>query len=168
METLQMTTTTTTDRMAKLAAAKARLLSESKAKPSNGKSTNKSDKPNKKAKNAEPPAKTKPSSKPTNGKKVKPEKEEKTKKNGKPGIIAHILKMLTEASEKEPVTKAAIFDSLCKTFDNPPESMKSTINHQVPTYLTYAGHDIRKNSNGYWGFHKDQPETKKPAKKSKK
>ncbi len=86
------------------------------------------------------------------------EKDAKTHGTGlptseqRPGIIETILRELCAATEKKPTTKQHIFDVLRKTFPERKESsMMSTINHQVPSYLRYAGHKIEKNEKGYWG-----------------
>lgn len=81
------------------------------------------------------------------------------------GVIATIAECLTSASERKPVTKAEVLDVLVKKFpDRPAASLKSTINHQIPSYLRKAGFDVQKSDKGYWA----EGEKEKPAKKAAK
>lgn len=81
---------------------------------------------------------------------AKPEEQKK-----QPGIIDTILECLTKASKDKPITKKAIFDVLKAKFpDRSETSMMSTVNHQVPTYLTYAGHKVVRVEGGYYAVAK--------------
>lgn len=91
---------------------------------------------------------------------TEPEKEEKpTKKGkkpekagepGKPGIIATIAEMI-EKSGKKGVTKAEILAELMERFPNRPEqSMKNTINVQVPARIQKEKFPLKKLEGGYY------------------
>lgn len=85
----------------------------------------------------------------------KDKSEKKEKKNGNtrkgPGVIAYILELLKKASKKNPISKADILSALTEKFpERKEDSMKSTINHQVPSMLRGAGHNIQKNEHGYF------------------
>jgi hypothetical protein len=107
----------------------------------------------------------KPGKKP--GKKPSKDKPAPTKRKAGEGVIATIRMCLQGASARNPITKDQILDELKEKFpDKRPDSMKSTINHQVPSYLRKAGHDVQKNDRGYWIGKEEKPE--QPRKKKAK
>lgn len=84
-------------------------------------------------------AKEKPKGKTKEGKKV----IEKAGKPGKPGIIASIVECI-EGSGKKGITKEEILNVLIERFsDREPQSMKSTINVQVPTRISKEKFEVK-------------------------
>lgn len=95
--------------------------------------------------------KAKKSSKKDSGKaKAKAKKAEKEDKG--PGVIASIIEFLKEASSKNPISKADLVKKLAKRFpDRGEDSMKSTVNIQVPSRLVKDKDlNVKKNDDGYW------------------
>lgn len=80
------------------------------------------------------------------------EKPKKEKKEKRPGVIATIAEVLEGASEEKPVTKDDILKVLVKKFpDREADSMKKTINVQVPTQLRNKKDiNVQKNEKGYY------------------
>lgn len=76
----------------------------------------------------------------------------KKSKEGGPGKIETIIKLLKAASKKNPITKDEILDELVKVFgEEDREKMKKTISLQVPTFLRSMKElDVQKNEEGYW------------------
>lgn len=70
----------------------------------------------------------------------------------RPGVIATIVEMLSQASEKAPVEKSVILAKLVERFpDRPEANMKSTLMMQVPSGLKIEKRIIvRSNEHGYW------------------
>lgn len=90
---------------------------------------------------------TTPKEKPT-----KPQVEKRTKSPREVGVIATILECLKGASEKKPITKDEILNTLKSRFpDRDEQGMKSTLNIQVPGGLrSRKGIIVQHNSKGYW------------------
>lgn len=84
--------------------------------------------------------------------KPKGKKPESAAKNGGPGIIASIVEFLTAATEEKPINKERILAKLVKRFpDRGPDSMKNTINIQVPNRIkTDKKLNVIKTENGYY------------------
>lgn len=84
--------------------------------------------------------------------KSKKEKTAKAPKEKKPGVIATIIEILSNASSSHPVTKETIAHKLAKAFpDRDAEGMAKTVNVQVPTRLgSDKGLVVQKNAEGYW------------------
>ena len=56
--------------------------------------------------------------------------------NGGPGVIGSICEFLSKATEKKPLTKAAILDKLCERFpDRDRDSMSKTVGVQIPARM---------------------------------
>lgn len=118
----------------------------------------------------------------------KPAKSKKDKKKVKrdapgkgPGIIAEIIRLLKKATEKKPTTKKEVHAKLVEKFpDRNPDSMKHTVQVQIPYFLKNAkGLEVEKNDKGYWldpeaeptkgrGIAKKDKKSEKAAKKAKK
>ena len=83
----------------------------------------------------------------------KPAKEKKEKKAGGvkgPGVIATIVETI-EAAGKKGVTKQEIWDILCKKFpDRDTESMRNTINVQVPNRIKKERWPVGVTEDGYY------------------
>ena len=102
-----------------------------------------------------PPTKTSTSDSKTSGNKKstgKKEKKSAPRKEAGSGVIATILEIVQAATSKKPVKKDEIHAKLVKRFpDRDPESLRTTINIQVPSRLNKekdAG--IKRNSDGYY------------------
>lgn len=96
---------------------------------------------------------TKPAAKPaaTNGKKKKGASGG-IKSAGGVGVIGSIVEFLKAGSAKKPVSKTELVEKLSARFpDRSPESMKATVNVQLPNRLRVDKElDVQKNDNGYW------------------
>jgi hypothetical protein len=75
----------------------------------------------------------------------------KSQKKG-PGVIGSLVEWLSAASAAKPLTKAEMLEKLTARFkDREAETMKSTINAQIPTRIAKEqGVKVQKNENGYW------------------
>jgi hypothetical protein len=118
----------------------------------------------KKSKKVEAPAADKKKSKkveapaPPADKKSDKKPSKKAEGEGKPavvkvGVIDAIVEIIKKASKKAPIDKAGILDALAAKFPSRPrESMKGTINVQVPWGLKKKGHDVQKaaDNKGYY------------------
>ncbi len=84
--------------------------------------------------------------------KPKGKKPESAAKNGGPGIIASIVEFLSAATEEKPINKERILAKLVKRFpDRDPDSMKNTINIQVPNRIKTDKHlNVIKTEQGYY------------------
>lgn len=107
------------------------------------------------AKKSKKGKKDKKSSDDEDAKDLKSKKGKGTKKPEKVGVIAFIIKILSKATERKPITKEAMLDQLAEQFpDRERDGMKVTINAQVPGRLKSEKKlDIRKNDKtpaGYW------------------
>lgn len=83
-------------------------------------------------------------------KKTSGSKEPKAPKEKKVGVIATIESLLRASSKTAPITKEQILKTLTKTFpDKDPESMRKTINVQVPKRISEEkGLNIKKTEDG--------------------
>jgi len=94
------------------------------------------------------------------------------RKQRKPGVIAAIIDVI---NTKGPITKAGILEELTTRFpDRKPESMKKTINCQVPSFINQRQpFRVKKNDNNEWTIDgevpkrepEEKPETTKGTKK---
>lgn len=123
--------------------------------------------------------------------KKKPAKDKADKEDGRTGrprkgvgegVIGTIIKVLASGTAKKPVTKDKVHKVLTDKFpDRSPDSMRNTINIQIPSRLWVdKGVKVSKNENGYWIEPEDleaakdfkkgdttKTKTKSPAKKEK-
>lgn len=90
---------------------------------------------------------------------VKPKPKAKKKKG--PGVIASIVEFISE----KPVSKETILKKLTKRFpERNPDSMKKTINVQVPNRIKKEKNEsLTKKDNGKWFFKKTVGDIKKTA-----
>lgn len=88
----------------------------------------------------------------TEAPKKKGKKIEKAGDGKGPGVIGSIVEFLTAASEEKPISKDQILKKLEGRFpDRPAESMKRTINVQIPARIQKEKKVVvKKNDKGYW------------------
>jgi outer membrane biosynthesis protein TonB len=116
----------------------------------------------KKAPKEEPAEEDEQEEAPKSKAKAKPAKEEKTEKAdkpkqlkkagepGKPGVIATIASLI-EKSGKKGITKDEILEELKEQFpDRPVDSMKATINVQLPARISKEKFELKKLDGGKW------------------
>lgn len=104
---------------------------------------------------------------------AKKDKKADKKADKKPkgeGVIGVIAKILLAASEKKPVTKDAIVEKLTDKFeDRDPDSMRGTVNVQVPSRISKERDiTVHKNDKGYWATEGRTEKAEKTDKKSEK
>lgn len=101
--------------------------------------------------------------------KDKGEKPEASKKAPKgPGIIATIVECVEGASKKKGISKDEILKVLTKRFpEKEPDSMKSTINVQVPNRITRERFKVEKTKDGGYYKGSDEPVAAAPKKDKK-
>jgi hypothetical protein len=79
-------------------------------------------------------------------------------KSGEPTILGRMLDLLKRASEKKPITKAQIHETLVEEFpERKPDSLKVYVASQVPTRLVKGiegakveSKETKEGSKGYW------------------
>lgn len=127
---------------------------------------------------------------PSKGRDEKPKKKatESTKRGepGTRGMIGRIIELVCDATEKKPISKGKLYDTLKREYDSKTEKQIMAWINYFPGYADQAGHTIKSKGRGadrvYWGeanTHKPHgrrfgkkakpdKEEKKPAKKAKK
>ncbi len=83
-------------------------------------------------------------------KKGRPKKEAETS-DDRPGICKYILKVLSKATEKRPVSKPDMVQKLLGEFPDRPEiALTKTLNSQLGWHLPKRGVTVARNDKGYW------------------
>lgn len=68
-------------------------------------------------------------------------------------IEANVVRMLSTANAADPITKRDMLAVLVERFpDRDADAMRDTLNKLVPSMLKKSGHDVRKNTAGFWIF----------------
>lgn len=86
---------------------------------------------------------------------IEPDRAKPVGKAGRPksenSIEANVVRMMTQANAADPITKNDMMAVLMERFpERDAVAMRDTLNKLVPSMLRKAGHDVKKNTAGWW------------------